>query len=516
MADPLSTCLAELFTAKELEWWMNEHYPQLVLNVSFDGARQQVAFDVVQALKRNVGIDQDVLRRLIAARPLKEAKIHQAFDDAHAAHHRAVSRPSQPSGGAQHPSPQVATATKSALNEAIRSRLIRTLADLDIFYDARALRPMVRTALSGVDRGHNFLRTARFDGRPLDVARALVVQTERLGTPPGDFLVRILKELWDDAVNDEQLLVLTAALEQLESAANRPADIATSDHSSAEFDAQLPRPRRADQPHRDGPMVMISYRLVDIDQVRPWIHELRARGVNAVWDQDQPNDSDIPVWVWATYQRADWIVLACSEAYDRAVKDLLRAPNKVPEFGKGVAQEARFMATEHLNRGPGRFVPVLLPDSRPEHVPLVAKGKLHYTLPAQLAQLAQHLQYPRQTQPGNNNNNRRHPRAAQPEEDDDQAQASSAPSALDVARQRQIKTWKNASDKRHERFIELDLMPTVDGPMQPQTFTSLEALMNAVEEPAVLLVGDPGAGKTTLLQHLRFELAQADLDGNSD
>ncbi|MEM7679077.1 MAG: hypothetical protein AAF449_24125, partial [Myxococcota bacterium] len=63
--------------------------------------------------------------------------------------------------------------------------------------------------------------------------------------------------------------------------------------------------------------------------------------------------------------------------------------------------------------------------------------------------------------------------------------------ALDAVRRRHIDGWRNAVDKRHERFIELELMPAADGPTKPQTFTSLSALMNDVHESGVLLVGDP-------------------------
>ncbi|MEM7674531.1 MAG: SUMF1/EgtB/PvdO family nonheme iron enzyme [Myxococcota bacterium] len=497
MAEPLSTCLAELFTVKELERWVSEHFPHLILHISFEGARKDVAFNVVQTLERHMAFDRGVLERIVAARPLKADKIRQAFNDTHAGHHiehQAIKTPDTFEG--DHPAMKVAGTSEPKLSETVRRHLISTLADLDVFHNAPALRSMVKSALVGVHRGPNLLRNARFDGRPLDIARALVVQTERLGTPPGDFLARILKELWDDAAEDQQLLVLTAALEQLEGPVTIPRHALPPRDSAAEFAPQSSALSRTDRLHHDGPTVMVSYRLVDIDQVRPVVDELRAQGVNVVWDQDQSNDSDIPVWVWATYLRADWILLACSEAYDRAIKELLHAPHRVPKFGKGVAQEARFMAIEHLHSGPERFVPVLLPGARPEHVPLVAKGKFTYALPDQQHLLIEHLRHPRDTQLENN---------------DGQTQKPSPPTALDAARQKHVEAWQTAADKRHERFIELDLMPTVDGPMQPQTFTSLEALMNAVEEPAVLLVGDPGAGKTTLLQHLRYELSQADL-----
>ena len=72
--------------------------------------------------------------------------------------------------------------------------------------------------------------------------------------------------------------------------------------------------------------------------------------------------------------------------------------------------------------------------------------------------------------------------------------------------------------RRHERFIELELMPQADAGAQaakPETFTSLEALIGAVSEPAILLVGAPGAGKTTLLRHLCYALADADFGTDS-
>ncbi len=79
-----------------------------------------------------------------------------------------------------------------------------------------------------------------------------------------------------------------------------------------------------------------------------------------------------------------------------------------------------------------------------------------------------------------------------------------------------VDAWTQKRDKRHQRFVRLILMPeAAAGEAPPRPFEALSALMDAVPEPAVLLVGPPGAGKSTLLRHLAYELAEADLGENN-
>ncbi|MEM7675764.1 MAG: toll/interleukin-1 receptor domain-containing protein [Myxococcota bacterium] len=368
---------------------MTDRYPRLVHAVSFHNSRLQVAFDVVQLLQRQGELDQDFIRQLQAHIPGQNDKIERAYRSYLASR-------SPPPRDHEHASPadDHGHPPPLPLGDTLRASLIRALADHEVFGDPRALRTMARTALADVDRGPNFLRSAQFGGRPLDVARWVVNEGERLGTPSGDFLARILRTLKMDAVDDHQLIVVNAALERLERSMVSPPGTPPS-APPASHQTYPARPASTSTNHHDGPMVMVSYRTLDAESVRALIDALRAQRVNAVWDQDQPNDSDIPAWVWSTYQHADWIVLACSPAYAQAISGFLVEPSQAPSTGKGVAQEARFMATEHLTQGPGRFVPVLLPGALPDHVPLVARGKFQYRYPDQLHQLAQHVRSPR-------------------------------------------------------------------------------------------------------------------------
>ena len=242
------------------------------------------------------------------------------------------------------------------LDDAMQRSLIQTLADLAVFSDPAALQTTVRAALRDAPRGQNFIRAVRFSTRPLDVARQLVVDGQKLGQPPGDFLARIIKVLLDEALDEPQRETLTTAFARLGRADSTPPKAGTETRPRSTAEGQT-------RTHASGRSLR-----------SPSVHGASVHGE----DEDEPSSS--------------------------------------------------------------------------------------------------------------------HPL-----------------SPLDVARQRHIEQWKTARDKRHERFIELELMPVAEGPMQPQPFVSLEALMNAVDEAAVLLVGAPGAGKTTLLRHLRYELSADDL-----
>ena len=70
--------------------------------------------------------------------------------------------------------------------------------------------------------------------------------------------------------------------------------------------------------------------------------------------------------------------------------------------------------------------------------------------------------------------------------------------ALDRYRKAWIADWEAEPDRRHERFIKLEVAPLRDDqPGPPRVFEALTTLMAEVPAPAVLLVGPPGAGKTT-------------------
>ena len=239
------------------------------------------------------------------------------------------------------------------LVDPLRGRVIRTLADLDIFADHGALRELVQAAVGNRPRAKNFINGIEFRGTPQVMARRLVVKAERLGDPPGDVLARVLGELLaSEAIDGEGLLILNAALERLQ----RPHTVAPGDAPPATESPEPPktRPRPVsteppethaeppgldssaqDAPPSDGPLVMVSFSHRDFDAVKALIAELRQRGVRATWDQDQAPGSDIPVWVWSTYQRADWVVLACSAHYCDSVEGLLHDPVAAPSTGQG-------------------------------------------------------------------------------------------------------------------------------------------------------------------------------------
>ncbi len=243
---------------------------------------------------------------------------------------------------------------------------------------------LVEAAVRDATYGRALLGGLNLDGGLRDRARELVVKSERAGEPPGDLLRRLLGEMLRDLTERRHEVVFNAAIERLERSSEPipgAPDLWTTDAQDT-----VVRP--------DGPLVMVSFSHGDFDDVRALVEALRARGVNVTWDQDQRPGSHIPTWVVSTYQRADWIVLACSPSYGASVQRQMRDPVTAPSVGKGVAQEVRMLCTEDLHYGSARFVPAMLPNAQPGHIPLVARGQLRYVVPDEYDALAEAVKRP--------------------------------------------------------------------------------------------------------------------------
>ena len=77
-----------------------------------------------------------------------------------------------------------------------------------------------------------------------------------------------------------------------------------------------------------------------------------------------------------------------------------------------------------------------------------------------------------------------------------------------------VAEWSQPRFRLDGRFVDLTLLvdtgeEAVQGRWQAREdrFTSLEALLTAVADPAIVVLGPPGSGKSTLLRHLELDLA---------
>ncbi len=288
-----------------------------------------------------------------------------------------------------------------ALTEKVRTELVAALSELPVLMNPAQTLTLLQGALRDAPFGQNFLGGVVLTGGMRATARHLVINAERAGDPPGDLLRRILVALLSEVTEPRHQIVFNAAIERLDRSEAAipgapPSALALAsddtDVADATDVANEQRPNAERPP--DGPLAMVSFSHADAAEVESLVHALRIRGVNITWDRDQESGGTIATWVVSTYQRADWIVLACSPNYGASVEDLLKNVVGTPPTGRGVAQEVRLMCSEDLHYGPARFVPVMLTGAALEHIPLVALGQPRYAMPEQLGALAEALKQP--------------------------------------------------------------------------------------------------------------------------
>ena len=114
------------------------------------------------------------------------------------------------------------------------------------------------------------------------------------------------------------------------------------------------------------------------DRVLALADRLREGGIDAVLDQyDTAPPDGWPMWMDREIQKADFVVLVCTDTYRRRVEG-----RDEPAKGRGVLWEAR-LVYNHLyqtDTAVQRFVPVLMDDADPSCIPWPIRGLTHYLI----------------------------------------------------------------------------------------------------------------------------------------
>lgn len=128
-----------------------------------------------------------------------------------------------------------------------------------------------------------------------------------------------------------------------------------------------------------SPKVFISYSH-DSDaheaRVLALCEGLRARGISAWLDLYEPNPEEgWPLWMERQIEQAEFVLMICTETYLRRVKREER-----PGAGKGVTWEANLINNLlYIQKVENKkFLPVLMPGGRDEHIPLPLIGHAYF------------------------------------------------------------------------------------------------------------------------------------------
>jgi hypothetical protein len=128
-----------------------------------------------------------------------------------------------------------------------------------------------------------------------------------------------------------------------------------------------------------SPRVFISYSHDSPehqDRVLGLADRLRQQGVDAMIDQYAPAPPDgWPIWMDLEIQKADFVLLVCTETYRRRVER-----REQPGKGRGVLWEGKLIYN-HLyeaDTAVQRFVPILLEGGETSHIPTPLRGMAHY------------------------------------------------------------------------------------------------------------------------------------------
>ncbi len=130
-----------------------------------------------------------------------------------------------------------------------------------------------------------------------------------------------------------------------------------------------------------APRVFISYshdRDEHRDRVLDLADRLRADGIDAIIDQYiQSPPEGWPGWCKTELEQAGFVLMVCTETYLRRVDRKAE-----PGVGHGVLWEGRLINQYLYDAGSvsTKFVPVLLADGSPEHIPTPVKGGTIYHL----------------------------------------------------------------------------------------------------------------------------------------
>src|SRR5271157_2969394 len=134
----------------------------------------------------------------------------------------------------------------------------------------------------------------------------------------------------------------------------------------------------------ESPRLFISYShdsREHQDRVRHLADQLRSDGIDAWIDQYAPAPAEgWPVWMEKQIQKADFVLLVCTDTYLRRVER-----REEPGKGRGVLWETTliynslYLEDSHVQR----FIPVLVADGQACLIPLPLRGSTHYRVDTQ-------------------------------------------------------------------------------------------------------------------------------------
>jgi hypothetical protein len=114
------------------------------------------------------------------------------------------------------------------------------------------------------------------------------------------------------------------------------------------------------------------------DRVLALADRLTADGVEVFFDQYDPSPAEgWPVWMEDRLEKADFVILVCTETYLRRVKRREELGR-----GRGVGWEGNILYNiiyENLNQGE-RLIPILFEGGDPGHIPMPLRGYTHHIL----------------------------------------------------------------------------------------------------------------------------------------
>ncbi|HEX3531484.1 MAG TPA: SEFIR domain-containing protein [Thermoanaerobaculia bacterium] len=140
------------------------------------------------------------------------------------------------------------------------------------------------------------------------------------------------------------------------------------------------------------PRVFLSYAQVPEDhkqRVAELAASLKAAGLDVVYDGDvtspQGPPEGLPQWMLDQIEQADWVLVICNEAYYRRFRG-----KETPGVGLGSRWEGAIIGQALYNDGAvnRKFIPVLLGDDQPAHIPEPLRSARWYRLPAEFPRLA--------------------------------------------------------------------------------------------------------------------------------
>jgi hypothetical protein len=112
------------------------------------------------------------------------------------------------------------------------------------------------------------------------------------------------------------------------------------------------------------------------DRVLALADRLRADGIDASIDQYEQSPSEgWSAWCEAEIRKADFVLMVCTETYRQQIES-----EDQPGIGYGVLWEARLirMRLYEADWVSNKFIPVLLADAIPDHIPPMIRGATYY------------------------------------------------------------------------------------------------------------------------------------------